>query len=169
MSVRMEIYFVDWDDFQEKVLRDDPDEVLERLESEDLDDPSDRAPLAFLEAFDRFKRDWKSDAKLHFKEVFDTLFWQYRDSSNRIMELREGEDFDLFGIDTALGPGTVEELLEQAARFDLEDCRPYFERTFDPAGRFKSFDEWKSYGEGWLKLLGRAAEEGKGLVVAMFG
>ena len=42
MSVRMEIYLVDWDDFQRAILREDLDEVLDRLESETLEDPSEK-------------------------------------------------------------------------------------------------------------------------------
>jgi hypothetical protein len=85
------------------------------------------------------------------------------------MELEEGEDGDLFGIDVALKPKTVKELEAMARRLDLEHCRSLFEKHVTAGGRFGSFDDWKGYAEGWLGLLRRAADEGKGLVVAVFG
>ena len=171
MSVRMDVYLVDWDDFQEKVLLDDVSEVLEADEFEGvaLDDPSARAPAAFLEAFDRFKRAWKSEGKLYFKEVFDTLFADWRGGADRIMELQDGEDGNLFGVDTALKAETARELLKSAGKIHLEECRALFEATFDRTGRFQTFEEWKTYGEAWLGLLARAAEQDKGLIVVLFG
>jgi hypothetical protein len=188
MSVRMEVYLVRWDEFQALVLKGDElelrREAIDRglidedelwnwelsalVESANLDFESSRSPFAFMDAFDRFKRSWKSDGRLHFNEVFDTLFWECRGDSHQIMELEEGEDVDLFGIDTALRPETVRELLETATKIQLEECRPFFKAKNDDS-RFGSFDDWLAYGEEWRALLGRAAEEGKGLIVAMFG
>jgi hypothetical protein len=85
------------------------------------------------------------------------------------MELDEGEDGDLFGIDTALKPETVKELASVARRLDLGRCRPHFEKHVTAGGRFDSFDDWKRYADEWLGLLRRAAEGDKGLVIAVFG
>jgi hypothetical protein len=85
------------------------------------------------------------------------------------MELEEGEDGDLFGIDVALKPETVKELEAMARRLELGHCRPLFEKHVTDGGRFRSFDDWKGYAEEWLSLLRRAAEANKGLVLAVFG
>jgi hypothetical protein len=165
----MAVYLVDWDDFQEKVRHAEAYEVLEQLRPEPLEYDSAKAPMGFLEAFDAFKRAWKSDERRDFKEVFDTLFWSWRGGADQVMELEEGEDGDLFGIDVALKPETVMELAGVARRLDLGRCRPHFEEHVTAGGRFDSFDDWKGYADEWLGLLRRAADEGKGLVIAVFG
>jgi hypothetical protein len=165
----MAVYLVDWDEFKEKVRHAEAYEVLEQLRPEPLEDESARAPMSFLDAFDAFKRAWKSDERLYFKEVFDTLFWSWRGGGDRVMELEEGEDGDLFGIDIALKPETVKGLEAMARRLDLEHCRPHFEKHVTAGGRFDSFDDWKGYADEWLGLLRRAAERDKGLVLAIFG
>jgi hypothetical protein len=142
VSVEMAVYLVDWDDFQEQVRNDDAYEVLERHSPEPLGDRSAKAPMSFLDAFDAFKRAWKSDERLYFKEVFDTLFWSWRGLADRVMELEEGEDGDLFGIDTALKPQTVKDLAAMARRLDLGNCRPLFEKHVTDRWRFDSFDDW---------------------------
>src|SRR5262249_50330162 len=110
VSVEMAAYLVDRDDFQEKVRHAEAYEVLEQTSPEPLKYDSAKAPSSFLEAFDSFKRAWKSDERLYFKEVFDTLFWSWRGHADQVMELDEGEDGDLSGIDVALKPETVKEL-----------------------------------------------------------
>jgi hypothetical protein len=171
MSVAMGAYLVDWDDFQEKVRHADASDVLEEIERQPLTDESARAPWDFLEVFDGFKRAWKSDAKLYFKEVFDTLFSFCRGSAYQVMELEEGEseDSDLFGIDTALRPETVKELVDLARKVYLEECRPLFENHLKGSQRFNSFNEWRSYGEEWLTLLRRAADQDQGFIITNFG
>lgn len=167
----MDVYLVDWDAFQEEVFHSDASEVLDGLEPVQLADENKRAPLAFMEAFDAFKRAWKSDEKFYFKEVFDTLFWDWRGDAYRIMELRESgeEDCDLDCIETALKPETVRALLQTAKRLDLQACRHLYEEFVDDSNRFGSFDRWREYGEEWLGLLRRADVENRGLIVAGFG
>src|SRR4051794_23469051 len=165
----MAVYIVDWDDFQERVRNAEAYEVLEQLRPEPLGDRSAKAPMSFLDAFDAFKRAWKSDERLYFKEVFDTLFWSWRGGAARGMGLGEGGDGGLFGVDTALKPETVKDLEAMARRLDLGNCRPLFEKHVTDRWRFDSFDDWKGYADEWLGLLRRAADEGKGLVIAVLG
>jgi hypothetical protein len=169
MSVEMAVYIVDWDGFQEQVRHTEAYEVLEQLSPEPLEYESARAPMSFLKVFDAFKPAWKSDEQRYFKEVFDTLFWSWRGDGEQVMELETGEDGDLFGIDVALKPETVKELEAMARRLDLEHCRSLFEQHVTNTERFASFDDWKRYGDEWQGLIRRAAEEDKGLVVAVFG
>jgi hypothetical protein len=186
MSVRMALYLVDWDEFQNQALEGDELELTRKAQEQMLIDESEfwswemsdhveevklstdssHAPLAFLEEFDRFGRAWKEDGKVHFKEVFHTLFWPWRGNSGQAMELKEGEEIDLFGIDTALDPETAADLLRSADQITWEQCRPLFKAGSD---RFPTFDDWRAYGEEWLAFLRRAAEERRGLIVAMFG
>src|SRR3954468_16536991 len=118
----MAVYVVDWDDFREQVRNDDAYGGLERLSPEPLGDGSAKAPMSFMDAFDAFKRAWKSHERLYFKEVFDTLFGSWRGGADRVMELEEGEGGDLSGIDTALNPETVKDLEGVARRLDLGHC-----------------------------------------------
>lgn len=171
MSVEFNTYLVDWDDFQERIHDlDDGDDafvVLEELEAERHD--RQRRALDFMEAFDAFQRSWKSDGRLYFKEVFDSVLWPSRGIGRQIVELEAEHQGDLFGIDTALKPETVKELSEMGKRFDLEECRQHFEKYDRENSYFESFDEWKEYAEEWMDLLHRAAAEDKGLIVAVFG
>lgn len=171
MSVTMCVHLVDWDDFQEKVRHAAASDVLNEVEEQKLTYESGAAPHDFMDVFDGFKRAWKSDAKLYFKEVFDTILWFCRGTTGQVMELEEGEseDSDLFGIDTALKPETVKELADLARKFDLEDCRPLFEKHIKDHRRFRSFDDWKLYGEEWLRILRRAADHDLGFVIANYG
>jgi hypothetical protein len=182
----MGLYLVNWDDFQKQVLEGDEMELTRQAQSQGLIDEtefwdwefsehvkalrlsydSSHGPFDFLEEFDRFARRWKTDGKLHFKEVFDTLFWQHRGNTYQVMELNEGEEIDLNGIDTALKPETAADLLRSADKITWEECRPLF-KAGDPS-RFPTFDDWRSYGEEWLAVLRRAAEGRRGLIVAMF-
>lgn len=173
MSEQMSVYLVDWADFQARVLHSDVCEVIEEMEmqSEPLLWASFHSQMLFMDSFDSFQRAWKSDAKLHFKEVFDAMFASWRGGKYLIMELVQGEDedSDLDGIDTAMKPETVREFVEEASRFNLEDCCHLFEKHVKQHNGFDSFDKWKSYGEEWIDLLKRASQEDKGLIVVAFG
>jgi len=171
MGINMGAYLVDWDEFQEKVRHADAYDALEGEERQALPDESARAPGDFMEVFDIFKKAWKSDSKLYFKEIFDAIFSFCRGGAYGIMELEEGEseDSDLFGIDTALKPETAKELVASFGKIDLEECRPLFAKYVKKGERFETFDEWKEYGEEWLAMLRRAADQGLGFIIANFG
>lgn len=171
MSINMGAYLVNWDEFQEKARHVDAYDALEDEDRQALPDESARAPGDFMEAFDKFKRSWKSDSKLWFKEVFDTTFSFSRGGADQIMELEEGEseESNLFGIDTALKPETVKELVASFSELDLEERRPLFEKHVAGTYRFNTFGEWKAYGEEWLTMLRRAADQGRGFILANFG
>ena len=175
MSVRMDLYLVDWEAFRRKVPRgmdqDDWDEDWEswsEVELATLSDPSAQAPRDFLDAFDAFKRPWKDDRKLHFKEVFETLFWAWRSPAHRIVDL-EQDACELMGIETALQPESVGELIRSGDQIHLELCRDLFQAHVREIDRFPSFEEWRDYGEEWLALLRRASRSDRGLIVAAFG
>ena len=170
MSVEMGAYLVNWDDFQEKVRYADAYYLLGDCELLSLSDSNASAPLDFLEAFDSFKRAWKGEAKLRFKEVYDTIFWHWRGSSYQIMEFEAGEseDSDLSNLDTALKPESVKEYADLSRTFDLEECRPLHEKFVKDGGRFPSFDDWKAYGEEWLAMLQKAAAQGKGFIIVIY-
>lgn len=182
MSVNMGVYVVDWAKIQERFLHawtcDDPElemfcyayRVLYEFEEEKLSTDSAKAPSDFVYCYDAFKRAWKTDSRLDFHKVFGTMFWFCWTKGKQTMELERGEDerIDFYGIDTALKPETVKELAKAASRFDLEECRPHFLKYIKGGSRFRTFEDWKSYGEEWLGILRRAAAEDKGLVVANF-
>ena len=168
MSVEVRVFLVDWDDFCAKIVRVGESAALEGLHPEPLSWTSWKAAGELVWIFEAMERTWRTASKRSFATILDTLFWSWR-RTIPVMEL--GIDpSGLTGIETALSPARVKDLAIVAAGVDLGECEGLYARAASKAGgqRFKTLVDYRGYAEEWFGMLRRAAETGRGIVLAVF-
>jgi hypothetical protein len=169
MSVDVDVFLVDWEDFNAKIVRDGELAVLEGLSPEPLTWTSWKAAGEFVWIFEAMERGWRSTSKQAFAKILDTLFWSWRMKTVPVMEL--GIDpSDLNGIETAISPARVKDLAVLAAGVDLGECEGLYAGAASKAKarRFETFASYRGYAEEWFGMIRRASETGKGIVLVAF-
>lgn len=180
--VEFDVFIVDWIDFERQLQEkdayavlvgdeDDEDELVGGQDAEEMPhtDNSYKRPGDFIEAYHRFLDVWDSPHKAAFEGVFYALFACFVYQPRRI-ELNAPEH-NLFGIDTALSPTTIQQLAALSGQLDLQECETPFRESAEKTGDyspFSSFDWWRDYGQAWLDIVRRAAAQNKGIVLFVY-
>jgi hypothetical protein len=164
MSVNCSAFLVEWSRFTTRLAETgDADEAIGGVPRELLHSDSVLAQFDFLDCFDASRRTWAGPSRVAFQEFFDHLFWSWRGERFQIVDLEEP---DVFGIDSAWNPATVQRLASVTRDIDFEA----FRNTFRP-GKLAAYwtaDEFAEYGRSWLDLVQRGAADGRGLVILVY-
>jgi len=166
MSVEFGIYVVDWESFTVSLeSAGDPFEVVEELTQERLSVDSLEAQDEFLGCLDKLRERMAPDAWNAMSELFGHLFWSWQGADKQILDCGEPDT----GIDVAWAPDTVKRFAALLPRMDLATSRSAFEAVKPPSGWFPGADGFISFAGECGDCVERAAKEGKGLVVFVFG
>ncbi len=171
MGVDVDVYFVDWEDFDSKIVRLGESAALEDLTLEPLTINTWRTAGEFVRIFEAMGKRWRTPNQKKLENLLGILFWGWLSKEPvRVMELAV-DPIGLNGIGTAISPARVRDLAVLAASVDLSECEGLFReaKAKEGPGRFETFSDYRAYAEEWFGLLRRAAETGKGFLVVAFG
>lgn len=163
MSVECSLFIVDWDVFRAAIETRDPFEVVDDVDPELLPDELVQTQDAFLTALDAIGPRLDGGVRSAATELFDHLFWSWRDPSRQILECGQPDT----GIDLAWSPQTVHRFAVAARACDVGAIAAAFTAA-ESCDEFAAGDELARYADAWIAAVLRAADASRGLVLFVF-
>jgi hypothetical protein len=136
---------------------------------EELSVTSARAAVDFVNAFQRLAPTSSSPAKAAFRELFSQLFFAWIDGAEEVFDLPANRGGPPYGmVEVAWAPERVREKAGLARSIRLEECASAFVPS-SPRDLRSTFEEFAGYAREWIGIVEKGAEQGAGLLLAVYG
>jgi hypothetical protein len=128
--------------------------------------------MCMSDVYEELRHHLEPKARKKLDELFGAFFWWNREARRNcpayVRELSKETDGEAFAV--TMRPVTVRKYLALWDEAGFEQMRgPFAEEFPEGVERVEDFDEFKQYAAMWVGLLRKAAEQGRGLVVSVFG